>query len=100
MRLSDETLRGRTIIGADGKLVGEVTRIYLDGSAWTVESLHAKLRDEVADEIGATRTVFRAGEVSIPVQMIQSARDTVILSVSAAEPRDLVPRGGDAKSVT
>ena len=42
MRLSDETLRGRTVIAADGQAIGEVAALFLDSDAWRVESLQIK----------------------------------------------------------
>ena len=81
MRLSDDNLRGRTIIGADGQVIGEITALFLDSDAWKVESLQVKLRKEVADQIGADRSAFRAGALEIPVHMIQAAGDTVVLLV-------------------
>jgi hypothetical protein len=61
MRLSDENLRGRTVIGADGRAVGEIAALFLDSDAWTVEELRVKLRKEIADELGASRTLFPPG---------------------------------------
>ena len=61
MRLSDENLRGRTVIGADGQAIGEVAALFLDSDAWGIQSIQVKLRKEIADQLGATRTVFHAG---------------------------------------
>ena len=47
MRLSDETLRGRTVIAADGQAIGEVAALFLDSDAWRVESLQIKLRKKL-----------------------------------------------------
>lgn len=49
--------------------------LFIDGDAWRVESLRARLRSDVADESGTDRNVFHAGEADIPVRMIQSARE-------------------------
>jgi sporulation protein YlmC with PRC-barrel domain len=59
MRLSDENLRGRTVIAADGQAIGEIVALFLDSDAWRVESLQIKLRNEVADQLGAPRHVSR-----------------------------------------
>jgi sporulation protein YlmC with PRC-barrel domain len=82
MRLSDENLRGRTIIAADGQVVGDVTALFLDSEAWRVESLQVQLGKEIADQLGAARSIFHAGTVEIPVRLVQSVGDTVVLSVS------------------
>ena len=54
MRLSDENLRGRTIIAADGQVVGEIIALFLESDAWRVESLQAKLGKDIADHIGGS----------------------------------------------
>ena len=81
MRLTDEALRGKTAIGADGHAIGEVSGLFLDRETWTVEALELKLRPEIADRIGAHRTVFRAGKLEIPVSLVQSVGDAVVLNI-------------------
>lgn len=81
MRLSDETLRGRTVIASDGLAVGQVAALFLNSDGWEVESLVVALRREVADRLGVSRNVFRAGTLEIPVSMVQSVGDAVVLSV-------------------
>lgn len=81
MRLSDETLRGRTVIASDGLAVGQVAALFLDSDGWTVESLLVALRREVADRLGVGRNVFRPGTLEIPTSVVQSVGDAVVLSV-------------------
>jgi sporulation protein YlmC with PRC-barrel domain len=99
MRLSDENLRGRTVISADGQAIGEIAALFLDSEAWRVESVQIKLRNEVADQLGATRGLFHAGTLEVPVAMIQSVGDAVVLSVSTQELRQVVPERGDSPAV-
>ena len=98
MRLSDENLRGRTVIGADGQAVGEITALFLDSEAWSVESLRVKLRKEIADQLGASRTMFHAGTVEIPIRLIQSVGDAVVLSVPVHGLREVLPGEGESAS--
>src|SRR5262245_19898534 len=49
MRYSDEELRDKTVIGADGHVVGEVSALFVDPSSWTIDALRVKLRRETAD---------------------------------------------------
>lgn len=98
MRLSDENLRGRTVIAADGQAIGEVAALFLDSDAWRVESLQIKLRKEVADQLGASRGMFHAGTLELPVSMVQSVGDAVVLSVPAMELRQVLPGGGSVPS--
>ena len=91
MRLSDENLKGRTVVSADGQAVGEVAALFLDSDNWRVESLQLKLRNSVADQLGATRNIFHSGALELPVRMIQSVGDAIVLSVSALELRQVLP---------
>jgi sporulation protein YlmC with PRC-barrel domain len=95
MRLSDENLRGRTVIAADGQAIGEIAALFLDSDGWRIESLHVKLRNEVADQLGAKRGIFHGGTLEVPVRMIQSVGDAVLLSVPAVELKRVSPKAGD-----
>ena len=95
LRMSDEDLRGRTAISAEGQVVGEVTALFFDSRAWRVESLQVKLRKEIADQLGVDRSVFRAGALEIPVRMVQAVGDTVVLSIAADGLREVLPSQGE-----
>jgi sporulation protein YlmC with PRC-barrel domain len=94
MRISDENLRGRTVIAADGQALGEVVAIFLNTETWRVDSLKAKLRNEVADQLGAARDIFHAGTLELPIRMVQSVGDAVVLSVDTQELRPVLPDQG------
>ena len=91
MRLSDDDIRGRTVISADGLAVGEIAAVFIDSDAWRVEALQVKLRKEMADQLGAERSMFQPGTIEVPVQMVQSVGDAVILGVAADALRQVVP---------
>jgi sporulation protein YlmC with PRC-barrel domain len=91
MRLSDGNLRGKTVIGADGQAVGEVAALFLNSETWSVESLQVKLRREIADRLGASRSMFHAGEVEIPIGVVQSVADAVVLSIPVNDLRRILP---------
>lgn len=90
MRISDKNLRGRAVISADGKAIGEVADLLIDSDGWRVELLQVKLRKSTADQIGAPRGRFSAGTLDLPVSMIQSVGDAVVLSVPAHELRQVI----------
>lgn len=91
MQMSDQSIRGRTVIAGDGQVIGEITAIFFNSDGWRVEALQLKLRKETADQLGAHRTVFQAGEIVVPVRMVQSVGETVILSVAMAELQSVIP---------
>lgn len=100
MRISDERLRGMTVIAADGQAVGEVDAVFMDTDGWLVEALKIKVRKEVVDRLGATHSVFRAGSVEVPIRVVQSTSDAVILTVGVDELRELLPSQYETGSAT
>jgi sporulation protein YlmC with PRC-barrel domain len=91
LRLTDENLRGRTVIAADGVVIGELAILFVESDSWRVEALQVKRRKDVADRLGADRGVFHAGTVEIPVRLIQSVGDAVLLSVAVDALREVLP---------
>jgi sporulation protein YlmC with PRC-barrel domain len=90
MPVSDEHLRGRTVIAADGQAIGEVAALFIDTSKWTIDALQIKLNKPVAEQLGAARGLLRAATLELPVRLIQSVGDAVLLSVPTPELRQIV----------
>ena len=95
MQVSDEQLRGRTVVAADGKAIGEVVALSIDTSTWIVVALQIKLNKSVAEQIGAARGLLRAATLELPVRMVQSVGDAVLLSVPTLELRQTFPNTAD-----
>ncbi len=87
MRLSDSTLQGRAVIGADGKVIGSVAELFIDAE-WHVESIRIDLRKDIADHIGAGRTMFHRGAIEVLVSFIQSVGDAVVLTLTVEQLRE------------
>jgi sporulation protein YlmC with PRC-barrel domain len=88
MSFSIEDLRGRAVISSDGRVLGEIATLLLDGSGGLcVETVRVKLRKDMADELGIERGTFRAATIDVPVRAIQSVTDTVVLSVAVSDLR-------------
>ena len=102
MRLTANNLHGRTMIAAGGMVIGEVVSTFLDCETWRVESLQVKLNGDIADQLGADHGIFHAGALEVPVRMVQSVGDTVILSVPVAALREILPpaEAGEASSAS
>lgn len=95
MRLTDESIRGRRIVASDGRTIGEINALVLESEGWRVESLRIKLLKDVADKIGVPRSVFHAGALEIPVRIVQSVGDSVVLSVPVGDLRKVLPGEGE-----
>jgi sporulation protein YlmC with PRC-barrel domain len=91
MQISDDHSRGRPVIAADGQAIGEVAALSIDSSTWTIVSLQIKLSKPVAEQIGASRGLLRAATLELPVRLVQSVADAVLLSVPTLELRPVVP---------
>lgn len=81
MRLSAENLQGRTVISADGHAIGAIKSVFIDAAEWRVEAISVELRKDVADRIGASHTMFHRGLIELPVRLVQSVGDAVVLGV-------------------
>ena len=90
MQVSDEHLRGRTVIAADGQAIGEVAAMFIDTSTWIIVALQIKLSKSVAEQLGAARGLLRAATLELPVRMVQSVGDAVLLSVPTLELRQIL----------
>jgi sporulation protein YlmC with PRC-barrel domain len=97
MRVSDEHFRGRTVIAADGQAIGEVAVLLIDTSAWTVLSLKIKLNKGAAEQIGAARGILHAATMELPVRMVQSVADAVLLTLATPELRHVLPDAGEGQ---
>ena len=95
MQVSDEHFRGRTVIAADGQAIGEVSALLIDTSAWNIVALQIKLHKAAAEQLGAARGILRAATLELPVRMVQSVGDAVLLSVSTLELRQILPDADD-----
>ena len=95
MQVSDEHLRGRTVIAADGQAIGEVAALFIDTSTWIIVALQIKLSKSAAEQIGAARSLLRAATVELPVRLVQSVGDAVLLSVPTIELRQIIPDADD-----
>jgi hypothetical protein len=65
--------------------------VRLDTDNWTIEALEVRLRKPAAAQLGASRGVFRPGTLALPVGLIQSVREAIVLSVAVDALRGAVP---------
>jgi sporulation protein YlmC with PRC-barrel domain len=87
MQVSDEHLRGRRVIAADGQEIGEVAALFLDTSNWMTIAIQIKLSKSAAEQLGATRGLLRAATIDLPVRLVQSVGDAILLSIPTLELR-------------
>ena len=74
-----------------GRRSAKVAALFIDTSTWTIASLKIKLSKTAAEQPGASQSPLRAATIELPVRMIQSVGDTVLLSVPTLGLRQTVP---------
>jgi sporulation protein YlmC with PRC-barrel domain len=95
MQVSDEQLRGRTVIAADGQAIGEVAALFIDTLNWMIIAVQIKLNKSAAEQLGATRSLLRAATLDLPVRLVQSVGDAILLSIPTLELRQNVGEAGE-----
>ena len=66
-----------------------------ESEGWRVEALNIKLVKDIADKIGAPRSVLHAGALEIPIRIVQSVGDSIVLSVPVGDLRKVLPGEGE-----
>lgn len=84
MRISDQDVRGRHVISADGQIIGTVEGIYIDSADLRVDCIAVAVRKEAAEALGLTYSAFHRTHLEIAGNQIQSIGETVVLAVPIA----------------
>ena len=89
MRITDDKLHGRVVLSADGIAIGEISKLFLQGSQFQIEGIEVKLRKEIAERFGLKSGMFSSATIEVPTAMVQSVGDAVLLSGTVDELRSL-----------
>jgi len=76
------------VISADGSVIGTIAELFIRTADWQVEAARIELTKDIADRIGATRTMFRHGMIELPITLVQSVGDAVVLAVNVGQLRE------------
>jgi sporulation protein YlmC with PRC-barrel domain len=68
--VSPATLKGKKVISAKGKVVGEVEGLDLDSDNWQVTGLQVGLTDDAATELGFKRPLLSKVVIIIPSEIV------------------------------
>jgi sporulation protein YlmC with PRC-barrel domain len=80
MRLSAANLVGRTVVATDGTAVGEIATIVAGDGSRGFRFLRVKLGIGIAQFLGT----FDATTVDVPIRLVQSVGEKVVLSIGVA----------------
>ncbi|RKG92175.1 PRC-barrel domain containing protein, partial [Corallococcus sp. CA053C] len=90
MRFSESILRGRTVVADGGQTLGTVESLIIDDASWRVEALQVKLNSETAEQLGKYWNYFHAGRIELPIRLVHSVSDTVLLAATVEELRQVL----------
>jgi sporulation protein YlmC with PRC-barrel domain len=79
----DEIL-GKTVIGAAGNYIGEVSNIEIESKTWQISHLHIKLSDKAAKEFGLKKTL-KSANVRIPTGVVKEIGVIITLNQSLTD---------------
>ncbi len=88
--VSASKLPGKKVVGANGRIVGEVEGVDLDTNTWQVAGLQVGLTNEAAAEAGFKRPVLSQIVVIVPTKLISAVGEVINLSEPVANLKDLV----------
>jgi sporulation protein YlmC with PRC-barrel domain len=79
-----DELLGKTVIGAAGYYIGEVSNIDIESKTWQVTHLHIKLSDKAAKEFGLKKTL-KSSNVRIPTEVVKDIGVIITLNQSLTD---------------
>ena len=82
--------KGKKVVGAQGSEVGEVEGIELDLGNWKVVGLQVGLTNEAAAQAGFKRPILSQIVVRVPVELVATVGDVVMLKEQVKELKELV----------
>lgn len=78
-RVYEDSMSGRAVIDATGRVIGEVVGLVLDLASWHVEAVRVKLHRDVMQALGGSHAIFRAPRLDVPTDFIRDVTDTIVL---------------------
>jgi sporulation protein YlmC with PRC-barrel domain len=91
MHIRLDKLRGRTVLDANGTVLGRIKAPLVDMETWLIDTVRVRATRQVAAELGLTWSWFNPPTMDIPTGVVQAASETIILRVSLGELHDAMP---------
>jgi len=74
-----DELSGKSVIGAGGKIVGEVVGAEVNLSTWQITTLLVKLSSMASETLGFKKR-FRSSTVCMPVSLVNAVGDVITIT--------------------
>lgn len=84
-------LLGKSVVGADARLVGYVTGVEVELlPTWQITHLHVSLTEETTRELGYKKPFLGSVEVLLPISLVKAVGDLISLDKKVEELKDVV----------
>jgi sporulation protein YlmC with PRC-barrel domain len=80
--LNADEILGKTVIGAAGNYIGEVSNIEIEKNTWHVAYLQIKLSDKAAKEFGLKKPL-KSSSIKIPTSLLKTVGIIINLSLQS-----------------
>jgi len=91
MRIKFNELPGRTVLDANGRVVGHIKVPTVELDTWLVDALRVSVARLAAADLDLAWAFWRRPTIDVPTGLIHAAGDAIILRVSLAELREAPP---------
>jgi sporulation protein YlmC with PRC-barrel domain len=91
--LKPNLLNGKTVVGTDGYILGEVDGVNVNLNTWQTNAFFVNLSAEATAELGLKKPFLRKITVSLPTQLIKAVGEVVTLNEPIRNLEDLAERG-------
>ena len=90
MSMRPSELEGKKVIATEAKIVGTVSGIEIDCSAWKVTHLQIELTDELVEILGYKKPFLGHVEILLSVDAVKAVGDVVALNKAIKELKDII----------
>jgi sporulation protein YlmC with PRC-barrel domain len=91
--LNPDLLNGKTVVGTDGYILGEVDGVNVNLNTWETNAFFVNLSAEATAELGLKKPFLRKITVSLPTQLIKAVGEVVTLNEPIRNLEDVAERG-------
>jgi sporulation protein YlmC with PRC-barrel domain len=91
--LNPDVLNGKTVVGTDGYILGEVDGVDVNLNTWQTDSFFVNLSAEATAELGLKKPFLRKITVSLPTKLIKAVGEVITLNEPIRDLEDIAKRG-------
>jgi len=83
-------LEGKKVVGTGAKIIGTISGVEIDPSAWKVTHLRIELTHELVQNLGYKKPLLGHVEILLSVDAVKAVADIVALNKSIDELKDVI----------